>query len=317
MTPRLRRPVGLVLSGGGYRAMLFHVGALARLNDAGLLPELDQVSSVSGGSIAAATLGARWHRLAFDDGGRATAFDTEVARPLRSLATASLDRRAVLGALARPGVGTAELIGRELATRLFGSLTVSDLPDRPVITIGVTDLRSGEAWRVARSGATPEEARRVAATLPLASLVAASTAYAPFLGPLALPGGGACLADGGFTDQLGVTGIQGACETLLVSDAMLELRALERVRRDWVSTMFRSRQIAVAQVLEMRRRETRAALRGGRTDGAYWRIPGEARSMPTRLVALGRSQQDRLIDWGYGATDAALRSVEGLAAAAR
>jgi NTE family protein len=229
----------------------------------------------------------------------------------------SLDRRAVLGAFVRPGVGTAELIGRQLARRLFGALTVSDLPHRPTITIGVTDLRSGEAWRIARSGAVPEEARRVAATLPLASLVAASTAYAPFLSPLRLPGTGACLADGGFTDQLGVTAILGSCETLLVSDAMLELTARERVRRDWVSTMFRSRQIAVAQLLEMRRRETQAALHGGSIAGAYWRIPGEARSTPTRLVGLRRSQQDRLVDWGYAASDVALRSVDGLPTAAR
>ena len=41
----------LCLSGGGYRAMLFHLGVLWRLNDAGMLPELDRISSVSGGSI--------------------------------------------------------------------------------------------------------------------------------------------------------------------------------------------------------------------------------------------------------------------------
>ena len=46
----------LCLSGGGYRAMLFHVGVLSRLNEAGLLRRLTQVSSVSGGSITAALL---------------------------------------------------------------------------------------------------------------------------------------------------------------------------------------------------------------------------------------------------------------------
>ena len=44
----------LYLSGGGYRAMLFHVGALWRLNEFGYLRRLDHVSSVSGGSITAA-----------------------------------------------------------------------------------------------------------------------------------------------------------------------------------------------------------------------------------------------------------------------
>ena len=41
----------LCLSGGGYRAMIFHVGVLWRLDEAGLLSQLDRVSSVSGGSI--------------------------------------------------------------------------------------------------------------------------------------------------------------------------------------------------------------------------------------------------------------------------
>jgi NTE family protein len=46
--------IALCLSGGGYRAILFHVGALWRLNELGYLPKLDRVSSVSGGSITAA-----------------------------------------------------------------------------------------------------------------------------------------------------------------------------------------------------------------------------------------------------------------------
>ena len=49
--------VALCLSGGGYRAMLFHVGALWRLYEAGWLPKIDRISSVSGGSITAAVLG--------------------------------------------------------------------------------------------------------------------------------------------------------------------------------------------------------------------------------------------------------------------
>ena len=55
--------VALCLSGGGYRAMLFHVGVVWRLHDAGWLPRLDRVSSVSGGSIAAGTLALAWPRI--------------------------------------------------------------------------------------------------------------------------------------------------------------------------------------------------------------------------------------------------------------
>ena len=55
--------VALCLSGGGYRAMLFHVGVVWRLHDAGWLERLDRVSSVSGGSITAGALALAWPRL--------------------------------------------------------------------------------------------------------------------------------------------------------------------------------------------------------------------------------------------------------------
>ncbi len=51
------------LSGGGYRAMVFHVGALWRLNEVGLLSKLKRVSSVSGGSITAGSLALAWKNL--------------------------------------------------------------------------------------------------------------------------------------------------------------------------------------------------------------------------------------------------------------
>lgn len=57
---QLSDEIALCLSGGGYRAMLFHLGALFRLNEAGLLLKLTRVSSVSGGSITAAVLALKW-----------------------------------------------------------------------------------------------------------------------------------------------------------------------------------------------------------------------------------------------------------------
>src|SRR5580698_8622573 len=61
--------IALCLSGGGYRALLFHLGSLIRLNEAGLLAKLARVSSVSGGSITAAALGMKWQALNFNADG--------------------------------------------------------------------------------------------------------------------------------------------------------------------------------------------------------------------------------------------------------
>ena len=60
--------IALCLSGGGYRAMVFHLGVLWRLNELGYLSRLQRISSVSGGSITAAMLGLKWGRLAFSNG---------------------------------------------------------------------------------------------------------------------------------------------------------------------------------------------------------------------------------------------------------
>lgn len=46
--------IGLALSGGGYRASLFHLGVMAQLADEGLLKEVNAISTVSGGSIVGA-----------------------------------------------------------------------------------------------------------------------------------------------------------------------------------------------------------------------------------------------------------------------
>lgn len=46
--------VGLALSGGGFRAALFHIGVLAKLADIGVLNRVEALSCVSGGSIVGA-----------------------------------------------------------------------------------------------------------------------------------------------------------------------------------------------------------------------------------------------------------------------
>src|SRR5712671_4630181 len=64
--------IALCLSGGGYRAMVFHLGALLRLNELGILKRIIRISSVSGGSITAGILGLKWNGLIFDSTGVAT-----------------------------------------------------------------------------------------------------------------------------------------------------------------------------------------------------------------------------------------------------
>jgi NTE family protein len=99
-----QKGIGLCLSGGGYRAMLFHLGALWRLNELGYLPKLARVSSVSGGSITAGVLGMNWKRLRFGSKtGVSPNFTEVVVGPIRRLASVTIDQWAVIGGIVTLG----------------------------------------------------------------------------------------------------------------------------------------------------------------------------------------------------------------------
>src|SRR5262245_889540 len=111
-----RDGIALALSGGGYRAMLFHVGAIRRLNEARLLPQLKRVSSVSGGSITAGLLGLKWSELDFQKGtaneGIAANLKDKLEVPIRAIASETLDGWAIgIGALT-PGTTVGDQIAR-------------------------------------------------------------------------------------------------------------------------------------------------------------------------------------------------------------
>src|SRR5579859_7047329 len=110
----------LCLSGGGYRAMLFHLGGLWRLNELGQLPRLDRISSVSGGSIVAATLGLAWPKLDFDATGVARSFEARVVQPVRGLAASTIDVSSILRGLLRASNIPARVIAA-YRSHLYGS----------------------------------------------------------------------------------------------------------------------------------------------------------------------------------------------------
>ena len=142
---KLEDGIGLCLSGGGFRAMLFHLGALFRLNELGLLGKLDRVASVSGGSIAAG-LAVAWHDLNFDDAGVATNLPELVAKPLLTLARMRVDVPAIaLGFL--PLVHASSIASWVYDKVLFHGKTLQDLPASPRFS-----FTAPPAYKVARCG---------------------------------------------------------------------------------------------------------------------------------------------------------------------
>jgi len=107
----LRPGIALALSGGGFRATLFHIGTLIRLNELGFLPQLDRISAVSGGSIAAGMLACRWETL------KAVGFAPSsldlVTQPLRKFCSRNIDASAISEGTISPWSSINEVLARE------------------------------------------------------------------------------------------------------------------------------------------------------------------------------------------------------------
>jgi NTE family protein len=188
--------LALSLSGGGYRAMLFHVGTLRRLNDSGLLPHISVVSSVSGGSVTAAYLAYRWRDLIFDNSDRATNFKEAIETPLRQLAQTTLDISSIIRGLFPFSSASTEQV-KQFDRQLFHGALLTDIAPgassgdaerpRPLFILNATNLQTGELWQF-RSSAIggPITNWTSPGHVRLAEAVAASSGFPPFLSPLIL-----------------------------------------------------------------------------------------------------------------------------------
>ncbi|CAN5281396.1 patatin-like phospholipase family protein [soil metagenome] len=92
----------LCLSGGGFRATLFHLGVIQRLNELGVLAQLSTITSVSGGSILNGMLAAKWSRLRIDSHGVYSNLIEEIAHPLREFCSKDLRTPILLGTRLNP-----------------------------------------------------------------------------------------------------------------------------------------------------------------------------------------------------------------------
>jgi NTE family protein len=286
------RDVGLCLSGGGYRAAVYHIGALIRLNQAGLLPRLRTVSSVSGGSIVAAFLGLHWTKLIFDAEGVATNLDAVVLDPVLRFTRHGLDAAAVLSSAFIPG-----LISRRVQKRykaLFGSATLADLPDRqsgPDFVITATNLSSGALFRFSRRGVgdfrkDPNDTSTgffQAPTIPLVLAVAASSAFPPILSPCLLDASkysdarGAqrtvYLTDGGVFDNLGIEPVDDpAYRLVLSSDGGAPFKRKIKPPLDYLGGTVHVLKVVDIQVRKLRRKELIESAKQMERKVAYWAL---------------------------------------------
>ena len=223
---------GLALSGGGFRASLFHLGVTRRLHELGVLQKITRLSTVSGGSIFAGFLANQLIEkdrvtLHFDD------WHKEVSGPFKKFVRKDMRTGLILGHIGwnwlNPGP-RAKGYERSLRKRLTKRKLI-ELPDAEdnlnvvEFVFLATSLKYGTAWRF--------EPRRMltwrgkkgkgyeVGDTRISTAVAASACFPPIFGPIVidLPDGEkAYLTDGGVYDNTGMEPVWDENKLVLVSD---------------------------------------------------------------------------------------------------
>jgi NTE family protein len=292
-TGQLEDGIALSLSGGGYRAMVFHLGALLRLNEVGLLAKLTRVSSVSGGSITAGVLALAWKELRFKNG-IADNLQIVVSR-VRELANTTIDAGAVIGGILLPG-SISDRVASAYDRVLFHGKKLNDLSDEmpgkvPRFVFNATNVQTAALWRFSKQYMGDYRVGLIdQPDVALARVVAASSAFPPVLSPLTLTNNqpvrktkGAdlshapytqrvVLSDGGVYDNLGLETIFKRYATLLVSDAGQKIAPEEDPAHDWVRHSVRILDTVDNQVRSLRKRQLIDAYLRGEHTGCYWGI---------------------------------------------
>jgi predicted acylesterase/phospholipase RssA len=225
--------IGLALSGGGFRATLFHLGVVRFLYEVGLLKSVTHVTSVSGGSILAAHLVLNWEKYKGDP----EQFE-EAAREI--VAFTQCDVR---GRVVRPWLASWAALGlprvfmrrywwrtsllQRCYDRLYHGATLKDLkkPGRPLLHILATSMTTGQLVSFGKCAMLlncepvpdrHDDRRSVPAdNVPVSLAVVASSAFPPLFPPIRvshetfgapehlLPNPH-YLTDGGVFDNLGI-----------------------------------------------------------------------------------------------------------------
>jgi predicted acylesterase/phospholipase RssA/heme exporter protein D len=212
-------PIGLALSGGGFRATLHHLGVIRYLRDAGCLGAVSDIAAVSGGSILAAHLVLNWDRYTGTDAD----FDQAAAEVIRFVQFDVRNRIVRRLPLLFPFRATARLLGlpaRWLAPTalleryyrefLYGDRRLFELPVRPGLHILATNVSDGVLAVFNRDGLhiqnrdfdTTDSFRHVPGwTGAIARVVAASSAFPGFFAPVEITAADLGVRDGQFPTE--------------------------------------------------------------------------------------------------------------------
>ena len=183
--------IALALSGGGFRATVFHLGVLARLAEENRLEDVTFLSTVSGGSLCAGLV------FALNDytWPSSTTYIEKIAPQARRLITTQDLQRGlilrVLGSLWNIAETRADDLSALMQKHWGITANLKDLPESPRWMINATCYETGKNWRFERFrmgdyliGYTHDT------DLPLSDAMAASAGFPGLVGALTLEASG-------------------------------------------------------------------------------------------------------------------------------
>lgn len=224
---------GLALSGGGFRASLYHLGVIRFLHDANLLQNVSHITAVSGGSVTAAHLILNWDRYngdpdSFDEAARELVHfvqkdvRNQIVRRFPLASGLNVLRQTVRMGSKR-SLTRAGMLESDYRRHLYGDVGMLDLPETPHVFLLSTNLNEGSLCAFHQGGMLMQRRRANGALhfeqidaglATVATAVAASSAFPGFFPPMELSAAslGAresdfrklSLTDGGIYDNIGL-----------------------------------------------------------------------------------------------------------------
>lgn len=317
--------IGLAFSGGGYRASLFHAGAILRLNELGILSKASRIASVSGGSITTGILAMNWGKIDWDGHSPGVARHEDMTehlmRPVIAATSKSIDIGVTLLGLI-PGISGGNALACNYDKNIFDYKKLNSITDTRRFLFCASNLQTGGLVRFTKDYVADWQAFfSTTKTINLSEAVAASSGFPPILAPLRLDLSGETvtapkgarydradlrsnpvLVDGGVYDNIGLEPIWKRCGILFASNAgsnnpanasQYRLGMMVRILNSFldVSVNWRERML-----INMFRNQLADGLK--ERNGAYWTI-----GTPTTALA-----------WdGFKATAAQLEMAQGMA----
>jgi predicted acylesterase/phospholipase RssA len=278
--------IGLALSGGGFRAAIFHLGVIRRLEELGIMPKIDVISAVSGGSIIAAYYLCEMERrlrLVPSTERRTIKIRVRIFEEIAENFLAVLDKNLRNRALfftpfyhpllfiktlflkTFRSTARSELMDREYDQWFYRNDTLDQLPSTaagmeredkenllgPKLLINTTSLLSGERVTFSREpiSSLNEMSKVNGNVLPLSRVVGASAGVPGLFPPTLIAGD--MLVDGGVADNQGIESLiedPARCNVLIVSDASGQMEALDTMGRSVLSVLSRVNSVLQFQV---------------------------------------------------------------------